>query len=71
MNGKQSKRLRRIALGLSATMSESGKEIAKDGYSVKVINNKLGDENNGVKKQIFVRTDSLKGIYKQLKNGKV
>lgn len=41
MNGKQAKRLRRAALGLAATLTEAGKDIKRDGYQVKVHDNRL------------------------------
>jgi hypothetical protein len=34
MNGKQAKRLRRAAMGLAVSLSESGKEIKAAGYKV-------------------------------------
>ncbi len=88
MNGKQAKRLRRAALGLATTLSEAGKEIKKDGYQVKVHDNKLGAQSIIAKHieegapdaakfevppsyQLLVRPDSLKGIYKTLKGGKI
>lgn len=39
MNGKQAKRLRRAALGLGVTLSQSGKTIEKDGYVVRTHSN--------------------------------
>lgn len=41
MNGKQAKRLRRAALGLATTLSEAGRDIKKDGYEVRVHDNRL------------------------------
>jgi hypothetical protein len=91
MNGKQAKRLRKMALGLGVTLSEAGKNIPKDGYVVKdntprimspssVMSNpvaaaeadKAAEEARALqipKYQLFVRRDSVKGIYKQLKRG--
>ena len=88
MNGKQAKRLRRAALGLAVTMTEAGREIKKDGYQIKVHDNKLNAQRviadqleAGVpenvrfevppSQQLLVRKDSMKGIYKTLKSGKV
>ena len=34
MNGKQAKRLRRAALGLAATIEETGQKVEKDGYTL-------------------------------------
>ena len=88
MNGKQAKRLRRAALGLGVTLSEAGKEIARDGYVVRKHSNTLSassmyDPKGVLPKegdappqampsyQLLVRKDSVKGIYKALKSGKV
>ncbi len=81
MNGKQAKRLRKAAIGLATTLSEAGKDIKKDGYQVKKHEKHLSpssllDEHmNGAmgtaSYQLLVRPDSAKGIYKQLKNGKI
>lgn len=56
MNGKQAKRLRRIALGLAATVEESGRKIVERGTT----------ERND---QIINRDDSLRGIVRTLKRG--
>lgn len=86
MNGKQAKRLRRAAAGLAVTLTEAGKDIKKDGYTVKV-HKKTGSAPSSILAahgrdpdeveapvmptyQIKVRQDSLKGIYKLLKSGK-
>lgn len=58
MNGKQAKRLRRAALGLAATFSETGKQISEAGQ----VENPKG---------IVNRYDSLRGIYRTLKKGVV
>ena len=89
MNGKQAKRLRKAALGLATVLVESGKDIKKDGYQVKVHDNKLSassviaaralDSSTPAEAkfevqpsyQLLVRKDSMKGIYKTLKSGKV
>lgn len=89
MNGKQAKRLRKAALGLAVVLSESGKEVKKDGYSVKVHDNKLNAQRAIAEKmmdnstpatakfevqpsyQVLVRPDTMKGIYKRFKSGKV
>lgn len=77
MNGKQAKRLRRAAVGLAVHLSETGKDIKKDGYQVKMHQrtNALKMNEEGVLEstprppspQAIIRPDSLKGIYKQLK----
>lgn len=75
MNGKQAKRLRRAAKGLVVTLTEAGKDIKKDGYSVRKHSNSLSasstqtDEAVSPSYQLLVRSDSLKGIYKTLKRG--
>lgn len=83
MNGKQAKRLRRAAMGLAATLSEAGKDIKKDGYLVKEYERRLnmsssvrGDVVEDLpptlrSRQVLIRRDSVKGIYRQLKSGKV
>lgn len=89
MNGKQAKRLRKAALGLASVLTESGKDIKKDGYQVKVHENKLSASSTFDPKgvlssaevthpqpklpsyQLLVRKDSMKGIYKTLKLGKM
>lgn len=81
MNGKQAKKLRRMAMGLAVTMSEAGKDIKKDGYVVKehragsplsVMSNTPGQavERGPSTYQLLVRRDSFKGLYKQLKTAK-
>lgn len=83
MNGKQAKRLRKAALGLTTTLVQSGKDIKKDGYVVQRHSNAFGAvpapvvQADGTEVQanreplpsyqLRVRHDSLKGIYKQLK----
>jgi hypothetical protein len=79
MNGKQAKRLRRAAMGLAVHLTEEGKDIKKDGYVVRKHHNPslssigAGDRDpfNAPSYQLTVRKDSLKGIYKSLKGGKV
>lgn len=75
MNGKQAKRLRRAALGLAATLSETGKDIKKDGYVVKSHENRFAESEDGnpgsPRYQLLVRPDSVKSIYKKLKTGRV
>ena len=86
MNGKQAKRLRRAAMGLAVTLTDAGRSIKKDGYVVKEHSSQLSassifdpkgvmptpDEvaNVAPARQLFVRADSVKGIYKTLKTGK-
>lgn len=84
MNGKQARRLRKAALGLGVTLSESGKPMAKDGYVVRkhsnnlsassIMSDRLPTEGEAPPQampsyQLLVRRDSVKGIYKQLKRG--
>lgn len=83
MNGKQAKRLRKAAMGLAVHLTEAGKDIKKDGYVVRKHHNpslspssiagngKMEDPFNLPSYQIMVREDSLKGIYKVLKSGKI
>lgn len=83
MNGKQAKRLRKAALGLGVTLSEAGKKIEKDGYTVlthepsKVSASSIMSSTQLPMEalsaelpsyQVLVRKDSVKGIYKHLKN---
>lgn len=83
MNGKQAKRLRRAAMGLAVTMAEAGRDIKRDGYTVKehrttsplsVMSDRLHPtgavEPVPTSYQLLVRKDSLKGIYKHLKTAK-
>lgn len=87
MNGKQAKRLRRAALGLAATLTEAGRDIKKDGYQeVRTVRHPEFDPKDSMNDdmgekmvravpdyavQYKVRPDSLKGIYRKLKAGKV
>ena len=83
MNGKQAKRLRRAAMGLAVTMAEAGRDIKRDGYTVKKhrgtsplsVMSDAARETGAVEPvptsyQLLVRKDSLKGIYKHLKTAK-
>ncbi len=73
MNGKQAKKLRRIALGLAAALDEQGRKIDKDGYFVRVhkkrVSSSESEDTVVAVQQIQLKKDSLKGIYKGLKNG--
>ncbi len=78
MNGKQAKRLRRAAMGLAVSLTEAGKSISKDGYVVKMhhktapISTEEGEKTKRFSiPQVSVKPDSVKGIYRKLKSGKV
>jgi hypothetical protein len=76
MNGKQAKRLRRAALGLAVALNEAGRDIKKDGYQIRKHENAFnpahGEDGKPIPSyQLLVRPDSMKGIYKKLKTGKV
>lgn len=82
MNGKQAKRLRRAAIGLAATLTEAGKKIDYTGYqeirTVKagatVDPDATAVERTAAKTfsvQYKLRPDTMKGIYRKLKTGKV
>lgn len=77
MNGKQAKRLRRAALGLAATIEQSGRSVEKDGYTLekRIASPSVRSDTRPDKVPtltsvtIHVNEASVKGIYKKFKKG--
>ena len=84
MNGKQAKKLRRIALGFAATMDQNGQKITEGGYELEkhtepdpssIMSNSRSMQSNHPPKvkavTIHNKRASLRGIYRKIKKGVV
>ena len=83
MNGKQAKKLRRIAMGLATTLDQAGNKISKGGYELEkhtepdpssIMSNSTSMRKTShppVVKAVTIhnKRNSLRGIYRTIKKG--